>query len=130
MIKKDFFRNDEDDKLIDVVGGKNYTAVLTEKGKVFASSYIFWRHFAGCRENPESYEDTPYQLKLPEGYTGKALFGSIFNIIWVNATDADGNLKTLGNGENSAKLGAKNNEEQVFRPLLLPNGVYFTKITS
>ena len=31
-INERFFRNDEDDKLVDVVGGRNSTAVLTEKG--------------------------------------------------------------------------------------------------
>lgn len=125
-----FFRNDEDDKLVDVVGGKSHTVVMTEKGRVFATGYTFYREFSGCRSNTENYEDTPYELKLPEGYTGKAIFGSTHNIVWVNATNADGKMQTLGNGTNRKELGAINSDDHVFRPLLLPDGIYFTKISS
>ena len=106
LIEENFFRNEEDDKLVDVVGGKNYTAVLTEKGRIYASSYIFWRNHEHCRSNPENYEDTPYELKLPEGYSGKCLFGSFTNMIWVNATDAEGKIKTLVSGEHQPEQGA------------------------
>ena len=105
LINERFFRNDEDDKLVDVVGGRNYTAVLTEKGRIFATSYIFWRSFSGCRENPENYEDTPFELKLPEGYTGKCLFGSIKDRIWVNVVDSEGKMKTFANGQKTCELG-------------------------
>ena len=50
-IENNFFVMDEGDKMIDVTGGKNFVAVATERGKVYGSSYMFFRHFQECRSN-------------------------------------------------------------------------------
>ena len=42
---------EDGDKMIDVTGGKNFVAVATERGKVYGSGYMFYRHFQECRSN-------------------------------------------------------------------------------
>jgi len=46
-----FFRIGEGDKIVDVCGGKHFTAIVTERGQVFATGYMFYRSFDQCREN-------------------------------------------------------------------------------
>jgi len=40
-----YFRLEDGDKIVDCCGGKNYTAVVTEQGKIYAAGYIFYRNF-------------------------------------------------------------------------------------
>ena len=40
-----YFRLEDGDKIVDCTGGKNFTAVVTEQGKIYAASYMFYRHF-------------------------------------------------------------------------------------
>ena len=54
--------------MIDVACGKHYTTVATQNGKVYASGYIFYRHFYDSRSNPENNEDYPFELRLPDGW--------------------------------------------------------------
>ena len=81
-----FFRIDEGDKLVDVAGGKNFAIVMTERGKIYATGYMFWQYFSNCRHNNENNEDYPFELRLPEGYKAKKIFGSEkrYNM-WVTA---------------------------------------------
>ena len=60
---------------------------------------MFYREFTGINENQDLGEDSPYELKLPEGYKGKSIFSSHGeNTMYVNASDADGKMKTLACG--------------------------------
>ena len=44
-IGNNFYRVEEGDKYVDIAAGKHYTAVVTAKGKIYASGYIFFRYF-------------------------------------------------------------------------------------
>ncbi len=57
---------EEGDRILDVAAGKHNFTVATEQGKIYASSYIFYRHFEKCRFNTEKNEDYPFELKLPD----------------------------------------------------------------
>lgn len=91
---ENFFRLDEDDRISDVTAGKHYTAVATDKGKIYASSYIFYRHFTGCRYNQEENEDYPFLLKLPdESLMAVKLFGcEKHNNLWATAKAVNGKM--------------------------------------
>ena len=86
--------------MVDVCGGKNFTVVATERGKIFATGYMFWRQFyQECRHNPENGEDYPYELRLPDGYKAKQVWGAEKYLnMWTTAADPDGALKTFGAG--------------------------------
>ena len=66
----------DNDKIIDYCGGKNFTAVVTEQGKIYAASYIFYRNFSACRSNPENNEDYPFEIRMPDGFKAKEIWGS------------------------------------------------------
>ena len=132
-LRQKFFSG-RDEKYVDVSGGKHFVAVVTESGKLYASGYTFYRAFSSCRFNRQHDEDYPYELRLPEGYR-KAfkVFGQEKrNNIWVNATDADGNMRTLGAGESefmNARGRSDNNEKDRFKPIAVPEGTYMTQIS-
>ena len=42
---------DEDDKIIDVDGGKHFMVIVTQKGKVYTSGYMMYRAVPGIRYN-------------------------------------------------------------------------------
>ena len=65
--QNNWFRLPEGEKITDIAGGKNFMIVATQNGRVWASSYMFYRYFSSCRENPERNEDYPFELKMPEG---------------------------------------------------------------
>jgi len=81
-----FFRIDQGDKLVDVAGGKNFSIVMTEQGRIYATGYMFWRYFSECRRNNENNEDYPFELRLPPGWKAKKIFGAekYYNM-WVTA---------------------------------------------
>lgn len=129
---ENYFRIEDGDKLVDVCGGKNFTAVVTERGKIFATSYMFYRKFTECRHNSENNEDYPFELRLPEGFKAKQIWGSEKNYnIWVTASNSDGDLKSFGAGETIDVTGTNETERTtIFKPLAVPDGTYMTKITS
>lgn len=43
--KENFYEMAEGDRILDITGGKHYTAVATEFGKIYGAGYIFYRHF-------------------------------------------------------------------------------------
>lgn len=95
QLPKDFFPLEEGDRIVDVTAGKHFTAVTTEQGKVYATGYIFYRHFSTeCRYNRQNDEDYPYQLRLPETggpWKAQQVFGSEkYNNLWVTAINSDG----------------------------------------
>ena len=130
--KTSYYRLEEGDKIVDITGGKHYHAVVTEKGQVRCGGYIFYRHFGDCRNNPESNEDYEFQLNLPDGYKAKNIFGcEKYSNVWVTAADQQGNLKTFGAGHSIEMTGhGLTHTVSQFHALLLPDGVYMTKITS
>ena len=130
-IENTYFRYEEGDKMVDVCGGKNFTIIATERGRIFATSYMFWRQFQECRYNQENNEDYPFELKLPEGYKAKQIWGSekYYNM-WANGADSDGTIKTFGAGQHADITGHNSTERtSSFKPLAVPEGTHMTKIT-
>mmetsp|Transcript_21015 Transcript_21015/g.28264 ORF Transcript_21015/g.28264 Transcript_21015/m.28264 type:complete len:249 (+) Transcript_21015:2219-2965(+) len=127
-----YFRMEAGDKIVDCCGGKNFVAVVTEQGKIFAAGYIFYRNFQGCRSNPENNEDYPFEIRMPQGFKAKEIWGSEkSNNIWVNATNQDGELKTMAAGGNNQLLGhGQDNRPDIFTPVKLPDNTYLTKVAS
>ena len=122
----------DNDKIVDICGGKHYTALVSEQGKVYASGYVFYRNFNGCRSNPENNEDYPFELRMPDGFNAKQIWGSEKqHNIWVTATNQDGELKTLAAGGFTRMLGnAADNNPSSFVPVSLPDNTYLTKVAS
>ena len=127
-----YFRIEAGDKLIDCCGGKHYCAVATQNGKIYAAGYVYYRNFEGCRNNPENNEDYPFELRLPEGYKAKMIWGSEkCNNMWVTATDADGEMKTLAAGQTNSLFGHDSeNRSGNFVPIKLPDNHYCIKIAN
>mmetsp|Transcript_1038 Transcript_1038/g.1724 ORF Transcript_1038/g.1724 Transcript_1038/m.1724 type:complete len:121 (+) Transcript_1038:1481-1843(+) len=67
-VRDNFYRIDDGDSIIDICGGRHYTAIVTKNGKAYASGYMFYRSMSGCRRNNENDEDYPYELKMKEGW--------------------------------------------------------------
>ncbi len=74
--------------------------MATDNGKIYASSYIFYRYFEGCRFNEEKNEDYPFLLRLPdESLKAVKLFGSEkHNNLWATTKSPTGDMKTFGSG--------------------------------
>ena len=130
-IENTYFRYEEGDKMIDVCGGKNFTVVATERGKIFATSYMFWRQFQECRYNQENNEDYPHELRLPDGFKAKKIWGAEKHYnLWTSAADSDGTLKTFGAGQHTDITGHNSTDRTSnFKPLAVPDGTHMTKIT-
>jgi len=69
---------------------------------------------------------------MPDGFKAKSIFGSEkYSNVWVNATNVDGEMKTLGAGDNCDLCGHnESNRCSSFKPLALPPDSYMTKIAS
>ena len=69
---------------------------------------------------------------MPENYKAVQVFGceKYYNL-WVNATNVDGEMKTLAAGQ-SYELTAHGSTDRAssFKPMSLPDGVYFTQISN
>ena len=90
-MENNYFRIEDGDKLMDVAGGRNQAIVATERGKIYATSYMFYRHFNDCRHNSENNEDYPFELRMPEGFKAKKIYSSEKHYnIWVTGEDNDG----------------------------------------
>ena len=92
-----WFRNGED-TIIDWVSGKHYHIVLTESGKMIGSGYTFYRYFdSSMRQNSENYEDWPFVVPPPEGYTHaiKAFPAYKNYLVYVNWKKEDGTIRTF-----------------------------------
>lgn len=60
-VPKDFYPIEEGDKIIDVSLGKKWMCVVTEKGKVWGSGYVYYRYIGNTyRWNEQNNEDYPY----------------------------------------------------------------------
>ena len=72
--------------------GKQYLAIVTERGKLYASGFIFYRCMIGCRRNRQNDEDFPYELTMPdENWRVVKVFGcEKYNNIWVTAVNMAG----------------------------------------
>ena len=130
-MENNYFRIEEGDKLVGCAGGKNFAIVCTERGKVFATSYMFYRYFSECRHNPENNEDYPFELRMPEGYQAKKVYGAekYYNM-WATCADADGGLKTFGAGNYTELTGhGESSNTSSFKPLKVPDGTHMTRIT-
>ena len=65
----------KDDKIIDIVAGKNCWVIITEGGKVYNSGYMSYRNLDSAdKYNEENYEDYAHEIKLPEGATNPRVF--------------------------------------------------------
>ena len=126
----DYYRLEENERIVDITAGKHYTAIVTDRGRIKCGGYIFYRYFSDCRYNPEQNEDYEFELRLPDDYKAKEVFGcERYNNLWVTA-EKDGVLKTFGAGS-STDLTGHNSSSQVsrFHALELPDGTYMTKIS-
>ena len=91
QVRENFYRLEDGDKMIDVACGKHYTTVATKNGKVYASGYIFYRHFNDSRRNPENNEDYPFELRLPDGWKAEKVYGcEKYSNMWVTCRNDEG----------------------------------------
>jgi alpha-tubulin suppressor-like RCC1 family protein len=112
-----------DDKLIDVDGGKHFMVACSQKGKVYASGYMFYRAVSEIRHNAEDNEDYPCELRMPEGWLARQVWAcDLYCNIWVRAESvsepgkfqiyaAGGDYDMVGCGDRS---GAPNWRKPIF----------------
>ena len=50
-MENNYFNLEEGDKLVGCAGGKNFAVVSSQQGKIYATGYVFYRHFSACRHN-------------------------------------------------------------------------------
>ena len=131
-LEDNFFRLEDGDKVTDIAGGKCHVVIATQNGKIYGSGYTFYRHFSNCHFNSENNEDYPYELKLPEGFkAATAIWTSEKNYnMWATAVNEDGDHFTLACGQESSILGSgSTSNPNKFEKLILPSGIYFTKVS-
>ena len=131
-MENNYFNLEEGDKLVGCAGGKNFAVVLSQQGKIYATGYVFYRHFSACRHNTQNNEDYPFILNMPDTWKAKQIWASEKHyVMWVTGQDTDGVMKTFGGGEATDYIG--HNEDSccnLFKPLALPAGTYLKKITN
>ena len=87
-----YFSIEAGDKIVGCAGGKNFLIVMTKNGKVYATSYMFFRYFSGCRhQNRSSDEDYPFEIRMPDGWKARKIFGmdKDYNM-WATCENAEG----------------------------------------
>jgi alpha-tubulin suppressor-like RCC1 family protein len=76
-LHEDIWKNG-DDKIIDIVAGKNSITAVTQAGKVWNQGYVSYRMFdEEERVNEQNNEDFAHDIKLPEGATNPRVFAHL-----------------------------------------------------
>ena len=126
---------DEDDKIIDVDGGKHFMIVVTEKGKVFTSGYMMYRAVSEIRYNAEENEDFPCELKLntteTEGWKPIQCWAcDLYCNVWILA-EKDGQKRIFAAGGDYDMVGCGDGSSAPsWRSPIFPEGTYMKEIAS
>ena len=99
-IPEDFYPRDVNDKIVDIASGRHNNVIVTESGKVYAAGYALYVALRNCRHNSKNHENYPFEIKLPEGFKAFEAYASgYYNVIWINAKNAEGKTVLLSGGD-------------------------------
>ena len=130
-VQDDFYpRTDQTDKFVDIALGKRQIALVTQSGKVYGSSYQFYRNIQeASRKNEQDNEDYPFEIILPSGWKAAACFCPVdkYEICYIDAV-RDGKHKMFSYGTDSTLLANGDSVGQHGYIMKVPEGIYMTKI--
>ena len=131
-VRDNFYPMEEGDSIVDLTGGRHYTAIATKNGKVYASGYMFYRVFSGCRRNNQNDEDYPYELRMPDGWLAERVYGTErYSNLWVTCKNSEGTKRSFCAGQEEDVQGHNSGScTSSFVPIAVPDDVWFRQINS